>query len=92
MTTVEVILRALLTLVGVGLSAVVMSGARIDSDGMLAAGAMLTGGKHIASRQLWAGQPAKFMRDLNDAQVAGMQEGVAHYVENGHAHAAAVGG
>lgn len=34
----------------VGLGAIVMSGARIASDGMLAAGAMLTGGKAIGPR------------------------------------------
>lgn len=76
----------------VGLGAIVMTGATIASDGMLAAGAMLTGGKTIGTRQLWAGRPAKFMRDLNDAQIADMQLGVAHYVENGHAHRAAIGG
>jgi len=76
----------------VGLSATVMNGCTIDSDGMLAAGAMLTAGKHIESRQLWVGTPAKYLRDLNDAAVADMREGVAHYVENGRAHKAALGG
>ncbi|RVQ67729.1 gamma carbonic anhydrase family protein [Croceicoccus ponticola] len=74
----------------VGLGAIVMSGATIESDGMLAAGAMLTGGRTIGARQLWAGRPAKFLRDLNEAQCADMQVGVAHYVENGHAHKAAL--
>ncbi len=76
----------------VGLGAIVMSGAVIESDGMLAAGAMLTGGKTIGSRQLWAGRPAKFMRDLGDAQIEDMQEGVAHYVKNGKAHKTAIAG
>jgi carbonic anhydrase/acetyltransferase-like protein (isoleucine patch superfamily) len=74
----------------VGLGAIVMSGAVIESDGMLAAGAMLTSGKRIGSRQLWGGRPATFMRDLTDAALAGMQEGVQHYVVNGQAHKAAV--
>lgn len=76
----------------VGLGAIVMSGAVIESDGMLAAGAMLTGGKTIGARQLWSGRPAKFMRDLSDAQCAEMQRGVAHYVDNGQAHKAALAG
>ncbi len=76
----------------VGLGAIVMSSATIESDGMLAAGAMLTGNKTIGTRQLWAGRPAKFLRDLNEAQCADMQKGVAHYVENGHAHKAALAG
>ncbi|WP_066558014.1 gamma carbonic anhydrase family protein [Croceicoccus bisphenolivorans] len=74
----------------VGLGAIVMSGATIESDGMLAAGAMLTGGKTIGARELWSGRPAKFMRHLNDAQCADMQRGVAHYVENGQHHKAAL--
>jgi carbonic anhydrase/acetyltransferase-like protein (isoleucine patch superfamily) len=75
----------------VGLGAIVMSSAVVESDGMLAAGAMLTGGKRVGSRQLWGGRPAAYMRDLTDAALADMQRGVAHYVENGQAHAAAIG-
>lgn len=74
----------------VGLGAIVMSGATIESDGMLAAGAMLTGGKRIGAKQLWGGRPAAYMRDLTDAAVGAMQEGVAHYVDNGQAHGAAI--
>lgn len=74
----------------VGLSATVMNGAVIEGDAMLAAGAMLTQGKRIESRQLWAGSPARFLRDLDDAAVMGMRMGVAHYVENAKAHAAAI--
>ncbi|WP_373476202.1 gamma carbonic anhydrase family protein [Sphingorhabdus sp.] len=74
----------------VGLSATVMNGAVIGGDAMLAAGAMLTQGKRIESRQLWAGSPARFLRDLDDAAVMGMRMGVAHYVENAKAHAAAI--
>lgn len=74
----------------VGLGAIVMSGATIASDGMLAAGAMLTGGKAIAARELWTGRPAKYLRDLPDAAIAEMRAGVAHYVENGRAHRAAL--
>jgi gamma-carbonic anhydrase len=76
----------------VGLSATVMNGAVIERDAMLAAGAMLTQGKRIEARQLWAGSPARFVRDLDDAAVMGMRMGVAHYVENAKAHAAALGG
>lgn len=74
----------------VGLSATVMNGAVIEGDGMLAAGAMLTQGKHIEARQLWVGSPARFVRDLDDAAVMGMRMGVAHYVENAKAHTAAI--
>ena len=76
----------------VGLSTTVMNGCVIESDGMLAAGALLTPGKRIASRQLWGGRPAAYMRDLTDAQLAEMQLGVAHYVANARAHMGAISG
>ena len=74
----------------VGLTTTVMTGCVIESDAMLAAGALLSPGKRIPSRQLWAGRPAKFMRELPDAAIADMRLGVIHYVENGKAHAEAV--
>lgn len=76
----------------VGLGAIVMNGCRIGGDAMLAAGAMLTSGKVMPSGQLWGGRPAQYMRDLPEPAIAGMRLGVAHYVENGRAHAAAIGG
>ncbi|MFD1612345.1 gamma carbonic anhydrase family protein [Sphingomonas tabacisoli] len=76
----------------VGLGAIVMDGCAIDSEGMLAAGAMLTPGRRIAARELWGGRPAKLMRELSDAEIAGNALGVAHYVENGRAHARAISG
>jgi carbonic anhydrase/acetyltransferase-like protein (isoleucine patch superfamily) len=72
----------------VGMGAIVLNGARIEGDGMLAAGAMLTSGKVIRSGQLWAGRPAKYLRDLTPEEIEGNRIGVAHYVENGRRHAA----
>jgi carbonic anhydrase/acetyltransferase-like protein (isoleucine patch superfamily) len=74
----------------VGLGAIVMDGSHIESDGMLAAGSQLTG-KRIASRQLWMGRPAKYVRDLDDAAVAANQAGVRGYVINAGLHAEALG-
>ncbi len=74
----------------VGLGSIVMDGGVIEGDAMLAAGAMLTPGKRIPSGQLWAGRPAKYVRDLGAAEIAGMRRGVAHYVEMGRRHAAAL--
>jgi gamma-carbonic anhydrase len=76
----------------VGLGAIVMDGCAIESEAMLAAGAMLTPGKRIPSGQLWAGRPAKYVRDLTAADLAGHRAGVAHYVELAERHAAALRG
>ena len=74
----------------VGLGAIAMNKAVIGSDAMLAAGAMLTEGKVMEERSLWAGRPAKPLRDLSDAAVAGMRAGVIHYTQNAKDHAAAI--
>jgi carbonic anhydrase/acetyltransferase-like protein (isoleucine patch superfamily) len=73
----------------VGLGAIVMDGCEIEPTGMLAAGAMLTPGKRIGPGQLWAGRPAKYVRDLSENEMAGHRAGVAHYIENARRHAAA---
>jgi gamma-carbonic anhydrase len=65
----------------VGMGATMLNGAKIESDGMLGAGALLTGGKIVGSRELWAGRPAKMMRELDDAAVAGMRAGTMRYAE-----------
>ena len=74
----------------VGLGAIVMNKAVIGHDAMLAAGAMLTEGKVMEDRMLWAGRPAKPLRELSDAAIAGMRMGTAHYAENAKHHAEAV--
>jgi len=74
----------------VGLGAIVMDGCTIESEAMLAAGAMLTPGKRIPSGQLWAGRPARYVRDLRAEDLAGMRLGVAHYVELASRHRAAL--
>lgn len=76
----------------VGLGSIVMDGCRIASDGMLAAGALLTQGKVIEARQLWTGRPAKYLRDLTDEALEDMQAGVKGYVINGKLHRAALDG
>ena len=73
----------------VGLGAIAMNRAVIGSEAMLAAGAMLTERKVMGARELWGGRPARLMRALDDAAVAGMRLGVAHYAENAKRHAAA---
>lgn len=74
----------------VGLGAIAMNNSVIASDSMLGAGAMLTERKVMGTRELWAGRPAKLMRELPDAAITGMKMGVAHYAQNAKHHSAAV--
>jgi gamma-carbonic anhydrase len=70
----------------VGLGAIVMDGCVIETDGMLAAGAMLTPGKRIGRGQLWAGRPAAYLRDLKPEEIARNRAGAAGYVDLAQAH------
>ena len=74
----------------VGLGAIAMNKSVIGSDAMLGAGAMLTERKVMGERELWAGRPAKLMRELPEPAIAGMRAGVMHYTENAKHHAEAV--
>ena len=64
----------------VGMGSIVMDRAIIEEEGMLAAGSLLTKGKVVGSRELWAGRPAKFMRCLTDEEVLHLQRSSENYV------------
>jgi carbonic anhydrase/acetyltransferase-like protein (isoleucine patch superfamily) len=52
----------------VGMGSIIMDLARVERFGMLAAGGVLTPGKIIKSGQIWAGNPAKYFRDMTQAE------------------------
>ena len=70
----------------VGLGAIVMNDCEIEGDAMLAAGAMLTPGKRIGARQMWAGRPAKYVRDLRPDELAYNNAAGAGYAELAKLH------
>ena len=74
----------------VGMGSVMMDGSVIEGGAMLAAGALLSPGKTIPSGQLWAGRPAKFLRDLTAEQQHAMKLQVAGYVATASEHRQAV--
>jgi len=64
----------------VGMSSTVMDDTVVESDAMLAAGSLLTPGKRVPSGQLWAGRPAKYVRDLRNDERAVCAERTNEYV------------
>lgn len=70
----------------VGMQACVMDGAEVEPRGFVAAGALVTPGKVVPTGQLWAGRPAKYLRDLNDEDYALMDWSGPHYVRLAAAH------
>ena len=65
----------------VGMAATVMDGATVESDALLAAGALLPPGRCVPSGELWAGMPARRIRDLRPAELEAQAEQNRLYVE-----------
>jgi len=64
----------------VGMSATVMDKAVIEPFGFVAAGALVAPNKVVGSKQLWAGVPAKYMRDLTEVEIEHIKKSAEHYV------------
>ncbi|MGH8781141.1 gamma carbonic anhydrase family protein [Paraburkholderia sp.] len=65
----------------VGIQAVVLNGAVIGRNCLVGAGAVVTEGKVFPDNSLILGAPAKVVRELTDADIAGMRRNAATYVE-----------
>ena len=63
----------------VGLNAVVMDGAEVGAEAIVAACAFVPAGMKIAPRSLVVGAPAKVLRSLSDDEVARKREGTLVY-------------
>ena len=70
----------------VGMSSTIIDGAVIESNAMVAAGAIVTPNKKIPQGQLWAGNPAKYMRDLKQAELDFIPQSAENYVNDMKAH------
>jgi carbonic anhydrase/acetyltransferase-like protein (isoleucine patch superfamily) len=65
----------------VGMGSIVMDLARIEQFGMLAAGAVLTPKKVVKSGQIWAGNPAKYFRDMTEVEKNYIKVSADNYAE-----------
>ena len=74
----------------VGMGSIILDEAVVESNAMLAAGSLLTPGKHIPTGELWAGSPAKFKRDLLPEDVEIYAEYVDRYVTLAENHSVAL--
>ena len=63
----------------IGMGACLMDGVVVEAGAMVAAGALVTPNKRIPSGQLWAGSPARHMRDLGAAGLVEIEESASHY-------------
>lgn len=63
----------------VGMKACVMDGAVVETGGWVAAGAVVTPGKRVPKGQLWAGTPARYLRDVTPDEALYMEHLPRHY-------------
>ena len=64
----------------IGIQAVVLNDAVIGKNCLIGACALVTTGMKIPDRSMVMGAPAKIIRELTDAEIAGMHRGIGSYV------------
>ena len=66
----------------IGIQSVVLNGAKIGRNCLVGAGSLVTEGKEFPDGSMILGSPAKVVRPLDAAQIAGLQRAAGHYVQN----------
>lgn len=64
----------------IGMGALVLDGAEIAEDVMLAAGSLVSPGKQLSSGWLYRGRPAEAVRELSGRELEMLSYSAAHYV------------
>ena len=55
----------------IGMGAIVMDNCVVESNSIIAAGAVVTQNTHVEGRAIYAGVPAKKVKDINNDQISG---------------------
>ena len=71
----------------IGIGAVVLNGAEVGEDCLIASQALIPEGKVIAPRSLVMGSPGKVMRQITERDLARMRESFQDYVSRGQQYA-----
>jgi len=71
----------------IGMGAIIMDGAVVGDRCILGAGALVANGKQLEGGYLYVGSPAKRLRELNEAELAFLQQSADHYVALKDKHA-----
>lgn len=70
----------------IGIQAVVLNGAVIGENSLVGAGAFIKEGAVFPANSLIVGSPAKVVRELSEAVVAGLKQNAQSYVERSKLH------
>jgi len=65
----------------IGMSSVLLDGAVLEDEVIVAAGSVVPPGKLLTSRGLYLGNPAKRVRELTSGEIAGLSYSARHYVK-----------
>lgn len=65
----------------IGMGAIIMDKAVVEPFALVASGALVTNGKIVKEGQLWAGTPARYVRDLNKEELDYIKESANNYSE-----------
>jgi len=65
----------------IGMSATILDGAVIGKESIVGANSLITKEKKFPPRSLIMGSPAKFIRELNDDEVASLYESSQNYID-----------
>jgi len=73
----------------VGMGATVLDGAVVEGGAVVAAGSVVPPNKRVKKGELWAGNPAKLLRELSEADQARFSRTWTNYAELGREYRAA---
>ncbi|MBS2020853.1 MAG: gamma carbonic anhydrase family protein [Deltaproteobacteria bacterium] len=65
----------------IGMGAILLDGSEIGSESIIGAGSVVTPRTKIPPRVMAFGSPCRVVRDLKPAELEGLRESAAHYVE-----------
>jgi carbonic anhydrase/acetyltransferase-like protein (isoleucine patch superfamily) len=71
----------------VGMGSTLLDEVVVETNAMVAAGSLVTPGKVVRSGELWAGRPARKLREMSAEELAYGREIIAHYVKRGAEYA-----
>lgn len=73
----------------IGMGATLLNGAVVAEESLVGANALVAERKEFATRSLILGAPARVVRELDEAGVAGLRQSARHYVERARNYRAA---
>jgi carbonic anhydrase/acetyltransferase-like protein (isoleucine patch superfamily) len=70
----------------IGMGSIILDGALIESNTIIAAGSVVPPGRRVPSGQLWAGNPAKYVRDISEDEVSDIVKQAKEYKSIAETH------